>query len=124
MRVYMSESFWQSGPVVYQIYPRSFKDSNGDGIGDLPGIISKLDYLNGKSDSLGIDVIWISPFYPSPMADGGYDVKDYTDVDQRYGNLDDFRKLVQQAHRRDIKVMIDFVPNHTSDEHPWFQASR
>lgn len=109
---------------MYQIYPRSFCDSNGDGIGDLPGIISRLDYLNGAPESLGIDVIWLSPFYPSPMADFGYDVSDYRDVDPRFGTLKDFKKLLQEAHARDIKVAIDFIPNHTSEEHAWFQQSR
>ena len=109
------------GKVVYQIYPRSFYDSNGDGIGDLNGIIDKLDYLNdGTPDSLGINMIWLSPFYPSPMADFGYDISDYCAVDPAYGTLDDFRRLVREGHHRGIKLMIDFVPNHTSSQHPWF----
>lgn len=121
----MVENFWQRGPVVYQIYPRSFKDGNADGQGDLRGITEQLAYLNGAdSNSLGIDAIWISPFYPSPMADGGYDISDYTNVDPRFGNIDDFKELVAAAHKRNIKVVVDFVPNHTSDEHPWFQQSR
>ncbi len=116
--------WWRHG-VIYQIYPRSFQDSNGDGIGDLPGIISRLDHLNdGTPDSLGVDAIWLSPFYPSPMADFGYDVSDYCDVHPDYGTLADFDELVQQAHRRGVRVLVDFVPNHTSDQHPWFQESR
>jgi alpha-glucosidase len=113
------------GKVVYQIYPRSFYDANGDGIGDIQGIIQKLDYLNdGTPASLGINMIWLSPFYPSPMADFGYDVADYCDVDPIFGTLDDFRELVKAAHRHRIKLMIDFVPNHSSSQHPWFLESR
>lgn len=116
--------WWQRG-VVYQIYPRSFKDSNADGIGDLPGIIAKLDYLNdGSPESLGIDAIWLSPFQRSPMADFGYDVADYCDVDPIFGNLADFDRLVAEAHKRGMKVIIDYVPNHTSDQHAWFIESR
>jgi len=116
--------WWRHG-VVYQIYPRSFQDSNGDGIGDLPGITSRLDYLNdGTPGSLGVDAIWISPFYPSPQLDFGYDVADYTDVDPDYGTLADFDELVSEAHRRGIRVIVDFVPNHTSDRHRWFVESR
>jgi len=117
-------AWWQIG-VIYQIYPRSFKDSNGDGVGDLQGIIDGLDYLNdGTPDSLGIDAIWISPIYPSPMADFGYDVANYTDVDPLFGDLATFDRLLAEAHRRGIRVILDFVPNHTSDEHPWFVESR
>lgn len=116
--------WWQKG-VIYQIYPRSFKDTNGDGIGDLQGIIDKLDYLNdGTEASLGIDAIWISPFYPSPMADFGYDVADYCDIHPMFGDLATFDRLVAEAHQRGIKVIIDYVPNHTSDQHPWFIESR
>ncbi len=105
--------WWQRG-VVYQIYPRSFKDTTGNGVGDLQGIIEKLDYLNdGTEGSLGIDAIWISPFYPSPMADFGYDVANYNDVDPLFGDLATFNRLVDEAHRRGIKVIIDYVPNHT-----------
>jgi alpha-glucosidase len=112
--------WWQTG-VIYQIYPRSFQDSNKDGIGDLDGITQRLDYL---SDILGVDAIWLSPFYPSPMADFGYDVSDYENVDSIFGTLEDFDRLVTEAHRRNLRVIIDFVPNHTSDQHPWFLESR
>ena len=112
--------WWQTG-VIYQIYPRSFMDANGDGVGDLAGVIGKLDYL---SDTLGVDAIWLSPFYPSPMADFGYDVSDYCAVNPLFGDLATFDELVAQAHARDLKVIIDIVPNHTSDQHPWFQESR
>ena len=111
--------WWQHG-VIYQIYPRSFKDSNGDGIGDLQGIITQLDYLSW----LGVDAMWICPFYPSPMADFGYDITDYCNVDPIFGDLKTFDALVERAHRRNLKVIIDFVPNHTSDQHPWFLESR
>ncbi|NNG34781.1 glycoside hydrolase family 13 protein [Nakamurella aerolata] len=109
------DTWWQRA-VVYQIYPRSFADANGDGIGDLPGVISRLDYLA----ELGVDVVWLSPFYPSPQDDNGYDISNYTDVDPVFGTLADFDALVAEAHRRDLRVMIDVVVNHTSDEHPWF----
>ncbi|HQE91192.1 MAG TPA: alpha-amylase family glycosyl hydrolase [Anaerolineae bacterium] len=111
--------WWQRG-VVYQIYPRSFKDTTGNGVGDLQGIIDKLDYLH----NLGIDALWLSPFYPSPMADFGYDVADYDDVDPLFGDLATFDRLVAGAHERGLKVIIDWVPNHTSDRHPWFIESR
>lgn len=107
---------WWTKAVVYQIYPRSFADSNGDGIGDLRGIIGKLDYLQ----KLGVDVLWLSPFYPSPQDDNGYDVKDYTGVDPLFGTLDDFTELVAAAHHRGMRIVIDIVVNHSSDEHPWF----
>jgi alpha-glucosidase len=115
----MTALWWQAG-VIYQIYPWSFQDSNNDGIGDLSGIERRLDYLV----SLGVDAIWISPIYPSPMIDFGYDVSDYCDVDPRFGTLKDFDDLLLQAHRRALKVLLDFVPNHTSDQHPWFVESR
>ncbi len=111
--------WWQRG-VVYQIYPRSYGDASGDGVGDLRGILGRLGHL----EWLGVDAIWISPFYPSPMADFGYDVSDYTDVDPLFGTLSNFGELVEEAHSRDLKVIVDYVPNHTSDEHPWFVESR
>ena len=116
--------WWREG-VFYQIYPRSFQDSNGDGVGDLPGITARLDHLNdGTPRSLGIDAIWLSPFYRSPMADFGYDVSDYRDVDPTFGSLAEFDRLLSEAHRRRIRVIVDLVPGHTSDRHPWFRAAR
>src|SRR4051794_8697724 len=111
---------WWKGAVVYQVYPRSFADSNGDGVGDLEGIRRHLDHLAW----LGVDAVWTSPFYPSPMADAGYDVSDYCDVDPTFGSLHDFDGLVADAHGRGIRVLLDWVPNHTSDQHPWFVESR
>jgi alpha-glucosidase len=111
--------WWQRG-VIYQIYPRSFQDSNGDGVGDLPGILSRLDYL----EWLGVDAVWLSPIYPSPMADFGYDISNYTDIDPLFGTLADFDHLAEEVHRRGMKLLLDFVPNHTSDQHPWFSESR
>ncbi|MFW9994035.1 MAG: alpha-amylase family glycosyl hydrolase [Candidatus Odinarchaeota archaeon] len=111
--------WWQKG-IIYQIYPRSYADSNSDGIGDLKGIMSKLNYLVW----LGVDAIWLSPIYPSPMEDFGYDVSDYCDVDPLFGTLDDFDELLTKAHGFGIKVILDFVPNHSSDQHPWFIESR
>jgi alpha-glucosidase len=111
--------WWQRG-VIYQVYPRSFMDANGDGVGDLAGVLSRLDYL----DWLGVDALWLSPIYPSPMKDFGYDVADYTGVDPLFGTLEDFDRLVRAAHARNLKVILDFVPNHTSDEHAWFKAAR
>lgn len=115
---------WQDVNGIYQIYPRSFKDSNNDGVGDIAGMTSKLDYIKGRPDSLGIDAIWVSPFYRSPMADFGYDIADYYSVDPLFGDLEDFKVFLAEAHNRTIKIMIDYVPNHTSDQHPWFVASR
>jgi alpha-glucosidase len=112
-------TWWQRG-VIYQIYPRSFMDANGDGIGDLPGILSRLDHLAW----LGVDAVWVSPFYPSPMADFGYDVSDHRDVDPMFGTLADADALIAGAHARGIKVILDYVPNHTSDRHPWFVEAR
>jgi alpha-glucosidase len=111
--------WWQRG-AVYQIYPRSFMDANGDGVGDLEGIVSKLDYVRW----LGVDAIWISPIYPSPMKDFGYDVADYAGVHPLFGSLHDFDRLLDAAHSRDLKVILDFVPNHSSDQHPWFREAR
>lgn len=111
---------WWRGAVIYQVYPRSFADSNGDGIGDLEGVISRLDYIAG----LGVDAIWISPFFKSPMKDFGYDISAYRQVDPIFGSLADFDRLVEETHRRGLRIIIDQVLNHTSDQHPWFQASR
>jgi alpha-glucosidase len=116
--------WWKKG-VFYQIYPRSFLDTTGNGIGDLQGIIEKLDYLNdGTPNSLGIDAIWFSPFFVSPDLDFGYDVADYCAIDSRYGSLQDFDRLLAEAHRRNIRIMLDLVVNHTSNEHSWFKESR
>ncbi len=111
--------WWQTA-VFYQIYPRSFQDSDGDGIGDLQGIINRLDYLV----DLGIDAIWISPIFPSPMVDFGYDVSDYCDIHPMFGDLETFDRLLDEAHQRNLKIILDFVPNHSSDQHPWFLDSR
>jgi alpha-glucosidase len=116
----MQKSPWWQHSVIYEIYPRSFQDSNGDGIGDLNGIIARLDYLV----KLGVDAIWISPIYPSPMADFGYDVADYCGIDPIFGTMDDFKRLLAEVHNRGLKMILDFVPNHTSDHHPWFIESR
>src|SRR5271156_3135509 len=116
----MQDPGWWKSAIVYEIYPRSFQDSNGDGIGDLKGIIQRLDYVCW----LGVDAIWIAPIYRSPMADFGYDVADYCSVDPIFGDMKDFDRLLFEAHRRNLKVILDFVPNHTSDQHPWFLDSR
>ena len=119
----MSEEkfLWWKKAVIYQIYPRSFRDTTGNGIGDLPGVLEKLPYLD---EVLGVDALWLSPFYPSPMKDFGYDVADYRGVDPLFGTLDDFDRLLEESHRRDIRMIIDLVPNHSSDQHRWFQESR
>jgi alpha-glucosidase len=111
--------WWQTG-VIYQVYPRSFQDSNGDGIGDLGGVIARLDHLAW----LGVDAIWLSPIFRSPMRDYGYDVADYLDVDPLFGSLEDAARLIEEAHARGLRVLLDFVPNHTSSEHPWFLDAR
>src|ERR1043165_3727475 len=115
----MQPTWWQTG-VIYQIYPRSFQDSNGDGVGDLRGIIQRLPYLV----DLGVDAIWISPIFVSPMADFGYDIADYTGIDPLFGTLQDFDDLLAKAHELGLKIILDLVPNHTSDQHPWFRESR
>jgi alpha-glucosidase len=111
---------WPEGAIVYHVYPRSLQDSNGDGIGDLRGVIQRLDYIK----SLGVNVIWLSPFYTSPMADFGYDVADYCGVDPIFGTMADFDELLAQAHQKGLRIIADLVPNHTSDEHKWFIESR
>jgi alpha-glucosidase len=116
----MNDAPWWRGAVIYQIYPRSFLDTNGDGVGDLPGIIEKLDYVAG----LGVDAIWIAPFFRSPMADFGYDIADYRAVDPLFGTIEDFDRLLAKAHALGLKVMIDQVLSHTSDQHAWFKESR
>jgi maltose alpha-D-glucosyltransferase/alpha-amylase len=115
-----ADPFWYKRAVFYEVLVRSFNDSNGDGIGDLKGLTQKLDYLSW----LGVDCLWLPPFFASPLRDGGYDVADYTSVLPEFGTLGDFVEFVDAAHRRGIRVIIDFVMNHTSDQHPWFQASR
>ena len=112
---------WWKSAVIYQIYPRSFQDSSGNGVGDLQGITSRLEYLK---NTLGVDAVWISPFFPSPMDDFGYDVSNYTDVDPLFGSLPDADRLIERAHELGLKVIIDWVPNHSSDQHPWFLESR
>src|SRR5438270_6455307 len=115
----MQHEWWQKG-IVYQVYPRSFMDANGDGVGDLRGVMAKLDYLKW----LGVDAVWLSPIYPSPMADFGYDVSDYCDIHPLFGTLADFDELLAETHRRGMKLILDFVPNHTSAQHPWLVESR
>jgi len=116
----MKNSKWYLTSIFYQIYPQSFQDSNADGIGDLEGIIFRLDYLK----ELGIDAVWLNPIYPSPFKDAGYDVADYKNIASRYGNLEIFDRLIREAHKRDIKIIMDLVFNHTSNEHPWFKESQ
>ena len=117
-------SRWWLDGVVYQVYPRSFADSNGDGVGDLQGIIDHLDHLAGEPDLLGVDAIWLSPIYVSPMLDGGYDVTDHAAVDPVFGTLADLDRLIEECHRRGIRVILDLVMNHTSSVHSWFLESR
>ncbi len=113
------EKWWQSA-IIYQVYLRSFKDANNDGIGDIKGLIGKIDYL----EEIGVDTIWVSPHYDSPMDDNGYDIRDFYKVSEDYGTLEDFKELLKEAHERDMKVITDLVLNHTSDEHPWFEAAK
>ena len=114
------ERTWWKEAIVYQLYPRSFKDSDGDGIGDLNGIIEELDYLK----SLGITAIWLNPIYTSPNADNGSDVSDYRGIMSEFGSMEDFDRLLEGMHQRDLKLIMDIVVNHSSDQHPWFLASR
>ena len=118
MNIEGQQDWWRTA-VVYQVYPRSFVDSNADGIGDLEGLRSRLSYLA----DLGVDAIWLNPFYPSPLADGGYDIANYRDVDARLGTLAVFDALTDDAHGVGIKIIVDIVPNHTSDRHPWFEEA-
>ena len=115
----MDEVWWKRG-VVYQVYPRSFQDTDGDGVGDLKGIRRRLGHLAG----LGVDGVWISPIFASPMADFGYDISDYRAIDPLFGSMDDFDALTAEAHGRGLRLILDLVPNHTSDQHPWFLESR
>ena len=115
----LSPADWWNHAVLYQIYPRSFADSNGDGIGDIPGIISKLPHIA----DLGVDALWLSPFYTSPQKDAGYDVADYCNVDPIFGSLSDAEKLIETAHEYGLRIIVDVVPNHSSDQHPWFQKA-
>ncbi|MGO1167840.1 MAG: alpha-amylase family glycosyl hydrolase, partial [Janibacter sp.] len=110
---------WWRDAVIYQIYPRSWADSDGDGVGDLPGITARLDHLR----ALGVDAVWLSPFYRSPQHDGGYDVSDHEDIDPLFGTLDDADALIERAHELDLKIIVDLVPNHTSSEHEWFRTA-
>lgn len=114
-----TDADWWRDAVVYQVYPRSFADGSGDGVGDLPGLLARLPHLV----ALGVDAIWLSPWYRSPMADAGYDVADYRDVDPLFGTLEDATTLLDAAHRHGIRVIVDIVPNHCSDRHPWFRAA-
>ncbi|MFL6126292.1 alpha-amylase family glycosyl hydrolase, partial [Actinophytocola sp.] len=114
-----STSQWWRGAAIYQVYVRSFADGDGDGTGDLAGVRARLPYLA----DLGIDAIWFNPWYPSPMDDGGYDVSDYRDIEPAFGSLAEAEKLIEEAHNLGIKIIIDIVPNHCSDEHPWFAAA-
>ena len=116
----MHDLDWWKQAVIYEVYPRSFQDSNDDGVGDLPGVLRRLDYLA----ELGVDALWISPIYPSPMADFGYDIADYCGIDPLFGTMADFDRLLEEVHQRGLRLILDFVPNHTSDHHPWFLESR
>jgi glycosidase len=117
---FVLEPHWYKDAIVYETHVKAFHDGNGDGVGDLAGLIDRLDYL----EQLGITCLWLLPFYPSPMRDDGYDIADYRGVHPAYGTLEDFRRLVDAAHQRDIAVLVELVVNHTSDQHPWFQRAR
>src|ERR1700734_3031704 len=114
------DPLWYKDAVLYEVHVRAFADSSGDGVGDFRGLISKLDYLH----QLGVTALWLLPFYPSPLRDDGYDIADYTSIHPDYGTLGDFRRFVEEAHRRDMRVITEVVLNHTSDQHPWFQRAR
>ncbi len=113
------DRIWWKESIIYQVYPRSFRDSNGDGVGDLPGLMEKLDYIA----DLGVDMIWLNPVYDSPNDDNGYDISDYYNIHPEFGTMDDFRHLLDAMHQRNIRLLMDVVINHTSDEHPWFLES-
>ena len=115
----MKRTDWFKDAIIYQIYPRSFCDGNGDGLGDIPGIISKLDYLK----DLGVNCVWLSPVYDSPQEDNGYDISDYRNIYKPFGTLDDFKKMLNEMHKRGIRLIMDLVVNHTSSEHKWFQEA-
>jgi len=115
-----ADPLWFKDAIIYELHVRAFKDSNGDGIGDFPGLIQKMDYLQ----DLGVTCLWLLPFFSSPLKDDGYDISDYLDVHPMYGTIDDFRAFLTAAHDRGLQVMIELVVNHTSDQHPWFQAAR
>jgi alpha-glucosidase len=115
-----TEQAWWREAVIYQIYVRSFQDSNGDGYGDLPGILARLDYLSW----LGLDALWLTPIHPSPWLDGGYDIEDFEGVHPALGTMEDFQRLADALHERRMRLVLDFVPNHTSDRHPWFVESK
>ncbi|MEM8969361.1 MAG: alpha-amylase family glycosyl hydrolase, partial [Bacteroidota bacterium] len=114
------ELHWYKDAVIYELHIKAFRDSNGDGIGDFGGLLEKLDYLQ----DLGVTAIWVLPFYPSPLRDDGYDIKDYYTINPSYGKLKDFKKFLKEAHKRGLKVITELVINHTSDQHPWFQRAR
>ena len=116
----MDNNLWYQNTIFYQVYVRAFFDSNDDGHGDIQGLTQKLDYLQ----ELGVDCLWIMPIYPSPLKDDGYDIADFYGIHEDYGNLDDLKNLIKEAHSRNIRIIMDLVLNHTSDQHPWFQAAR
>ena len=115
----MEKNFWYKDAVFYEVYVRAYFDSNNDGHGDIRGLVSKLDYLK----ELGIDCLWLLPIYPSPLKDDGYDISNYYDIHPDYGTLNDFQELIEEAHKRDLRIVMDLVLNHTSDQHPWFRAA-
>ena len=116
----MNATLWWQGGIFYQVYPRSYQDLNADGVGDLPGLIARLPYLR----ELGVDTVWLSPIFPSPMADFGYDISDYIGIDPVFGTMADFDALIAAVHASGLRLILDLVPNHTSDRHPWFVESR
>ena len=111
---------WYKDAIIYEVHIKAFRDSNRDGMGDFKGLMEKLDYLQ----ELGVTAVWVLPFYPSPLKDDGYDIADYYSINQRYGTLDEFRQLLEEAHKRNLKLVTELVINHTSDQHPWFQRAR